>query len=1047
MQIDLWKVINKLKTPLESYNEQFKNFLEAGRGIEDILQTETELLTEIRKKFDNLSATVELEFEGTSVFDQEIKKTKELLHQGIAKVNESLSMSSQVSEDLNNISRTFEKIHTGGIQLEDIIKNIGIVSDSIEVASRNAGITAFHAGKQGRGFEVIAREMTSLVRSSQKPTKLIPEVSDKIIKGMEELSADLQRIGNIISYLREIANKFTNIVNELIALVPEIESGLKGISESIISQKELHNKLIKDNETLSGRLDDFYNTTQTAAIIEIFLGAFFQHINNIKDDLLNVKDNSSFSRILNSFKIVLTSSSKKEDKTLKGLSIEELERLETESFDRLILQFVSESNHLHQTMESIANEIKNWSKTNSLALDVLLKGTVFYQDIIEILSTLNKKLISIKEMTGGIDNPLHELRRITERSRLLGLYAGIESARGGEYASSLGVVTKEIKDLSQKTTSFINKIGEIEGEMLKDFSQLASLLIKSMSDVEQGIASLRSAIANCEENRKVLENLDSLSQEMIDSTSTMINQCRELGEKFNAFDDNYKIISKDFLRYVNAIHASGDTSSQILNILNQYERDVVILEKKSKTIVFRENTDPIILDPANKTDAMSHQVIEQICTGLLTFDSLNHLIPGVADSFSLSKDGRVWDFTIKKGVKFHDDSTVTSSDVFKSIRRVSQGPNANFIDYVQDIIILDEYRIRFVLKYPYIPFLANLACGVCDITPQNFSADHPISCGPFRFVHWDKGREIFLEVFEDFFDGRAVIDRVIIKIVPDDNEALELFKKGGLSIMSLSASMVKEFPPEEIISGPVLSTQYIGINTVMDTPFSNKKVRQAMNYAIDKEYYAKVLMSDRTIPGHGILPPGIFAYNPKLVCYPYNLRKARDLMDEAGFGSGINDSFVFDIREGEGVMKRAEFIKESVAKIGISLTLNPLSWKTLLEKCYSGKSLLSLRGWISDNGDPDNFLYPNFHSKSFGHSGNISFYSNKEVDEMIEAARAERSRKRRFEMYQKIEQIIVNDAPWIFLGHGVDSYVVSKNIGGFKIDPFGVVRFRNLWSY
>ena len=105
-----------------------------------------------------------------------------------------------------------------------------------------------------------------------------------------------------------------------------------------------------------------------------------------------------------------------------------------------------------------------------------------------------------------------------------------------------------------------------------------------------------------------------------------------------------------------------------------------------------------------------------------------------------------------------------------------------------------------------------------------------------------------------------------------------------------------------------------------------------------------------------------------------------------------------------------------------------------------------MRGWVSDNGDPDNFLYPLFHSTSFGRPGNTSFYRSDGADRLIEQARAERNGAKRNSMYQRVEELIVEDAPWIFLCHGVDSYAVSKNVHGFQIDPFGLVRFRYLWS-
>jgi len=1037
-------IIDKLNVPLAEYDDAFRDLFESAKEIENTLQKDTELLTDIRREFNNLSATVELEFEGTSVFDREIKKARELLDQSIAKVNESLVASNRIGADLDNISSFFDKIRSEGIQLENIIKDINIVSDSIEVASRNAGITAFHAGSQGRGFEVIAREMTSLVRSSQQPTRVIPEVSEEVVRGMVDLSTDLKNIRDINLRLKEINSKFFKITDDLLSLIPKIELGIKDVSQSIVSQKALHSLLLKENEKLSNWLTDIYDTARSSAIVEISLGAIFRQINNLKESFINVGDHSSFFYIYNSFRTALLHASKRHDRIARDLIKEDVDKLGIQSSDRSILQFVSEAKRLLQIIEGITYEIKNWLKTNTLASDVLSKGVVFYQNIVEILSVLNSKLHSIRTVANNIDRPLQDLKKITERSKLLGLYAGIESARGD--SSLLSVVTEEIKSLSDKTTSFVDKIGEIANEMLKDFTYLSSLLIKSVSDVEQGIGFLKSAITIFDENKKVLEDLDNLSREMNDSTTKMINQCSKLGERIRTLNTDYEKINKGFLQYVNSIQSGAQTSENILGIIDHYSKDVSILTKEHKTLVFRNTTDPIILDPSNMTDATSRMITVQLFIGLLTFDSSNHIIPGIADTFSVSKNGREWDFTIKKGVKFHNDEILTSQDVLNSIFRVKRGPNSNAIDYVDDIILLDENRIRFILKFPYLPFLANLTSGVCDIMPTGFSADNPTGAGPYKFGHWERGKEIALTVFEDFSGGRAPIDEVIVKIIPDDREAVALFKKGEISVLRLSPDMIKEFPPEEILSGPILATQYLGINVSMDSPFKNKKVRQAMNYALDKDYFAKVLMEEQAVPARGVFPPRMTAYNEKLVGYPSDLGRAKELMQEAGYEHGIDGSFLLDVNDTASSIKQAEYIKSSLEKIGITVTLNPLLWQERLEKSYRGESLLCLQGWVSDNGDPDNFLYPLFHSKSFGRSGNTTFYHNAEVEEVVETARSERNRKRRNLMYQKVEEVIVEDAPWVFISHSVDSYVVSKKIGGFKVDPFGLVRFQNLWS-
>lgn len=1038
-------VIERLKPLLDEYDNNFQNFLNTGQRIDSSLQANSETLGEIRQRFISLSATVELVLEGVEVFDNEIKKTHDLLKKSIEHFKDSLGISEKISYDLGQITNILKKIQQEAGRLGEIIQNINLVSESIEVASRNAGITAYHAGRQGRGFEVIAREMTGLVRSAQNPTRAIPEIAYELLKGVDELNQDLKRIQDVIAFLKEIADKFININNELLALIPHLESSIKDISNSILTQKDLHNSLQKGSERLPEYLDEIYKITRITAINEIFLGAFFRHLNNIKNSLLFAGDDQNFYFFFHMLGKILENEPRLEEE-LERLLSGTFKKLDIQSSERLILQFISEAKHLNEIIGLVTEKIKSWYKTHKFANETLSRGKVFYQDIKELLAILNNKSYQLKQSINKVERPLFELKRITDRSRLLGLYAGIESARSGEYAGTLGVVTSEIKALSVKSTEFVTRIQILKNEILKALKTLISSFIQASADVDLGLDALNTSFSAITESNKVLDDLSALSQEMLGSTNEMLNQCKLLGEHRRSFDFEYKKIAEDYTSYNATIKGGEAITSRIKSTINEFKKDVSLITTKRKKIVLRATEDPITFDPATKTDTSSHQVIEQIFTGLYSFDQLNHLIPAVAHSFTVSEDGLIWDFFIKKGVKFHNGEEVQAKDVSLSLNRVKKGPNAGFIEYLSDIIIIDPYHIRFVLKFPYVPFLSNLACGVCDIVPCDFNTEKPVGCGPFKLVSYERKKEIVLEAFDDFFEGRPPIDECIIKVVSDDKEAVELFKKGEISILSLTSGMLEEFTSEDIFSGPVLSTQYVAINFSKKSPFLDLRVRQAMNYAIDKEYYCREVLKGKAIPAHGVYPPGLMGYNDKLMGYSFDLKKARELMKEAGVGSGILETFMLDVRAGADTLRRAEFIRDSLAKIGIHLQVNPLPWEEFLNKTYSGNSLMSLRGWVSDNGDPDNFVYTLLHSKSFGASGNTSFYANEELDTMIESARAEQIHRRRIEMYQKIEQFIVDNALWIFISHGVDSYAVQKNIKGFIVDPFGLVRFRFLYS-
>jgi ABC-type transport system substrate-binding protein/methyl-accepting chemotaxis protein len=1047
MQQDIKQaIIDGVKKPLHDYDVAFQILSEIGREIEQTLENDTERMLDIRKKFDNLSAAVELEFEGTAVFEQEIKKTKDLLVQSVDNVHASLDVSNQITIDLENISQYFDRIHANGVQLEHLIKDINVVSDSIEVASRNAGITAFHAGHQGRGFEVIAREMTTLVKSVQQPSKKIPDLANGIIKQAVELGNDLLRISNIMYDLKGINTRFSTIIEELLALIPTIEGGIQRIAKTVDTQKSLHTILLNENERYAQWLGDIYNTARSSAVLEIALEAMLRRINNLRAKLMGIHDDSSFVPTCGELNNALDHAARSYDRIVKELMAQEIGKLDAQSSERSILQLVSETNQLYEIIQAIAREIQDWLKTNDEACEALSKGVAFYSDVTQLLIKLNRKMVDVKKEAALIASPLRDLTKITERSKILGLYAGIESARSGVHATALGIVTDEIKDLAERTSTYVRKIADIAQDMSLNMDQLSSYLAKCMSDVDQGIGSLEISRTKLLENKNVLTNLTHLAQEMIDSTGHMKSHCNELSQCIRDLNSDYNRIKSGYRNYIETVSTNTKTGQQIRDVLRQYDKNIRTLKRERRTIVYRQSIEPILLDPANKTDARSHEIIEQIFSGLFTFDSANQMVPGIAEAFSVSKDGCVWDFVLKKNLTFHDGSLVRAQNVADMVKRVKQGPNVSFIDYVESVVIKDERHVQFILRFPYLPFLANLACGACDITPSRFHADMPIGCGPYRLTAWDREKELCLEVFEDFVDGHPSIDRVYVKVIPDNTEAVKRFKYGEIDLMQVTADMVHELDPATIVAGPVLSTQYIGINVVLDTPFKNMKVRQAMNYAIDKERYASEAMEGQAIPGYGVFPPGMYVFNRELTGYPYDLDRARALMKEAGYGSGLDGTYPLDIRESPIAERRAEFICHALNGIGIRLVINPMPWKDFLERGYRGESILCMKSWVSDNGDPDNFLYPLFHSRSFGRAGNSSWYENPLVDKDIEAARSERSSKKRCAIYRDVEKTILQDAPWIFLSHGVDTYAVKSNIEGFRVDPFGIVRFRYLWS-
>jgi len=209
-----------------------------------------------------------------------------------------------------------------------------------------------------------------------------------------------------------------------------------------------------------------------------------------------------------------------------------------------------------------------------------------------------------------------------------------------------------------------------------------------------------------------------------------------------------------------------------------------------------------------------------------------------------------------------------------------------------------------------------------------------------------------------------------------------------------------------------LGTYYLAINNQKE-PFDDPKVRKAMNYAVNKEVIAKVVKNDTVTPAKGILPPGMPGYNSELEGYSYNIEKAKELLKEAGYPDGLPGEYKVIYNTSKQHQRNLEAVQRNLKQVGINVKLVNMDWGTVLDRADSGSFTLMRMGWIADYPDPDNFLHVLFHSKNVGAGGNYAFYKNEEIDKKLEKARKMERGEKRLELYQEIEQEIINDAPWV----------------------------------
>ncbi|MDR0648559.1 MAG: ABC transporter substrate-binding protein [Synergistaceae bacterium] len=505
---------------------------------------------------------------------------------------------------------------------------------------------------------------------------------------------------------------------------------------------------------------------------------------------------------------------------------------------------------------------------------------------------------------------------------------------------------------------------------------------------------------------------------------------------------------------------------------------------------WHEVANPPKLDVHMATDTTSARVIFCIFENLVT-SSLDgqSVIPQLAESWSASEDALTWTFNLRKGVRFHKETEggkptenggreVTAADWKWTFERMvrDKSPRAYFIDCIagyedmaegradewSGIKVVDDYTIEFTLKEPFSPFLSVLAYNSFGVVPkediEKWGADfnfHPVGTGPFTFEEWVQDQRVTLKKNPEYWgrdeDGSQLpyLDGWELVVIPDGTVAWEEFKKGNIDIMrDVPDNLVTDargLLGDKMLEAPQPGTYYFGFNMQREPFKSNKALRHAINYAVDRERINDLVLEGLWSPAKGVLPPSMPGYNPDLAGYSFDPERAKQLLAEAGFPDGFETTL--QVNQNVRHKAVAEAVQAQVAELGIKLNVQIVDWGVHLDTLDRGETDMYRMGWVVDYLDPDNFLYVNLHSSNFGAKGNYSFYGNPEADKLMEEGRTETDPAKRIEIYRKAEQIIVDDAPWMFLFYYYNNMATQKWVSGATLPAFGnyTARMDNVW--
>lgn len=480
------------------------------------------------------------------------------------------------------------------------------------------------------------------------------------------------------------------------------------------------------------------------------------------------------------------------------------------------------------------------------------------------------------------------------------------------------------------------------------------------------------------------------------------------------------------------------------------------------TLVIGVAADPTGLDPEAVLNNTSGFIMATIFDGLTRYKpGTTEVEPGLAEKWDVSPDGLTYTFHLRKNVTFQDGTPFTAQAYVQGIDRLlnkqnpdsifNTGPVEGYIDFTYEDVssygAVDDNKVEFKLKQPSAAFIASLAMvwnGVVSPTAVHKYGkefrNHPVGSGPFIFKEWRQRDQVSLDANPNYWGGKPKVDHLIFKEYPDPQAALLALKRGDIQILGdVSTQLVpamRSDPNIEIVTQPGLAISGVGLPYDVP-PFNDKRVRQALNHAIDVNAIDKVLFQGLAVPMTSPLPESQWGFDNSLKGYNYDPTLAKKMLADAGAKLPIKTEFLtYNSPRGYNPAgpDLATAIQGYLAKIGVEADVRKVDMGANLATIRSGKYQgIFMVGWTGDNGDPDNFLGELFNSKRIP-VGNTARYSNPEADKLLDQAAAE-SDEKRLALYSQVQKIILDDAPWIFVNSVLQVRAIRKEVKGYVLNP------------
>lgn len=478
-------------------------------------------------------------------------------------------------------------------------------------------------------------------------------------------------------------------------------------------------------------------------------------------------------------------------------------------------------------------------------------------------------------------------------------------------------------------------------------------------------------------------------------------------------------------------------------------------------LVIGQIAEPKSMDPATVTAVNDFRILVNMYDGLTRYkDGSLEVRPSLAKSWEISADGTEYTFKLREDVTFHDGTRFDAAAVKYNFDRMLNKdhpdhdtgpfPLSFFFGAIKETTVVDNFTVKLRLDAPYAPLLSNLAYPTGLMVSPAAVKKHkkefgrnPSGTGAFKFAKWESNRQVALQRNDGYWDRAAPLKGLVFRPITDANARVSEMLSGGIDLMV-------EVPPDNVAmfdqsadfqlheqAGPHL---WFLILNLKEGPFTDKRVRHAVNHAINKEALVKNVLQGTATVATGPTPAAFaWAYNDSLQPYPYDPAKARALIKDAGYEGAELKFYVTE--GGSGMLDPVAMgtaIQADLAAVGLNASIETYEWNTFLGKVnpgLEGKADMAEMAWMTN--DPDTLPYLALRSKAWPADGgfNSGYYANPKVDELLEKARTSTDQSERARLYREMQQIVYDDAPWAFIANWKQNAVTSKRVSNFRLQP------------